>query len=621
MTVNGYKTSMEIAKENNVNEKTIRKRMKELQQEIDGNGAKLISKQRLGFKLCILDRDVYENWKQQAVKKARNAVPDSTETRVQYVLALLLNRKDYIKIETLGEFLCVSNKTISMIMKTVEFLLNEYEIKLIRKPYYGIKASGDEFCFRKCMINFLIQQEIDVLYDRRKQEKISEELARIILDVMAETSLHFSETSFQNLVLYIYVMYKRMIHGFFAHVEEEKLEQVRDTAEFQVAQDIVHSMKEAGWITEYSEHEVFYVSVYIACRRSGGSEDSIRSNFVVPEKVLQMADRMMDEIFHVYQIDFRSDLDFKMMIANHMVPFSIRMQYGIPLKNPLLEEIRTKYPFVHAMSQRGMAPLAAYYNREISDDEIGYFTMYFMMALGNKEKQIKKKNILLVCITGKAGSHFLKCRFENELKEYINEVQNCSIYELEHYDLTKVDMIFSTVPIHKKVNVPIYAISDFFEAGEILDARKKIELGNVNFIKDFYKPELFFKELEGNTKEEVIEELCRKTSGVVKLPETFCESVKEREKNGSTDYGNHVAIPHPQEELLHFNLVSVGILKKPILWNTNSVQMVIMMSVFDSTDRQAQKFYEVTTRLLSSQEKVDEIIAAKSYEVLLQYLG
>jgi len=168
MTADAYKTSLEIAKENNVNEKTIRTRMKELQQELDGNGATIISKQRWGYKLCIQEQEIFELWKKEVREKIKNAVPDSTEARIQYVLALLINRNDYIKIETLGEFLCVSNKTISMIIKAVENLLKEYDITIIRKPYYGIKLSGDEFSIRKCLMNFFMRQEMNELYDLKK---------------------------------------------------------------------------------------------------------------------------------------------------------------------------------------------------------------------------------------------------------------------------------------------------------------------------------------------------------------------------------------------------------------------------------------------------------------------
>jgi len=442
----------------------------------------------------------------------------------------------------------------------------------------------------------------------------------MILDMIVENDLQFSDTSFENLVLYIYIMYKRMKRGRVVRVEEEKLEQVRETIEFKMAHRIVVEMVKAGMLQEYIESEVFYVSVYIACRRSGGSGNNISSNFIVPEKMMQLTDLMLNELFEVYQIDLRNDFDFRMMIANHMVPFSIRMQYGIPVKNPLLAEIRNKYPFIHAMAQRAMVPFTAFYENEISDDEIGYFTIYLMMALGNSQREIKKKNILLVCITGKASSNFLMYRLESEFKEYINQIQTCSIYELENYNFTDIDMVFSTVPIHRKVNVPIYVISDFLENSEILEARKNLEIGSLSFLKDYYRRELFFIDLVGRSSDEVIEELCLKTSAIIPLPESFLRSVKEREASGSTDYGNHVAIPHPQEKLVENSFVSVGILKKPITWKNNSVQMVILMSVFDSNNTSTQKFYEVTTRLLSNQQKIDEIIAAKSFDVLFQNL-
>ena len=100
---------------------------------------------------------------------------------------------------------------------------------------------------------------------------------------------------------------------------------------------------------------------------------------------------------------------------------------------------------------------------------------------------------------------------------------------------------------------------------------------------------------------------------VYPLPEGFYESVLEREAMGGTDFGHLVAIPHPADNLVNENVVCVGILDKPILWSTNKVQLVILVAIYDSTSAQTQKFYQLTTALITDETRVKRIISRRQY--------
>lgn len=92
------------------------------------------------------------------------------------------------------------------------------------------------------------------------------------------------------------------------------------------------------------------------------------------------------------------------------------MKYGIQMENPILEEIKQNYPFAFAMAQRAMAEYEKFYSRPVPESETGYFAIILEMALESLKAQIEKKNILLVCMTGKASSRLLAFRFRNEFE-------------------------------------------------------------------------------------------------------------------------------------------------------------------------------------------------------------
>lgn len=70
--------------------------------------------------------------------------------------------------------------------------------------------------------------------------------------------------------------------------------------------------------------------------------------------------------------------------------------------------------------------------------------------------------------------------------------------------------------------------------------------------------------MEGKTKDEVLKNLCRKVEQEKGLPETFTASVLKREELTPTDYGNLVALPHPERAFQERAFVAVAVLKEPI---------------------------------------------------------
>ncbi|MDE6998351.1 MAG: PTS sugar transporter subunit IIA [Oscillospiraceae bacterium] len=226
----------------------------------------------------------------------------------------------------------------------------------------------------------------------------------------------------------------------------------------------------------------------------------------------------------------------------------------------------------------------------------------------------------MVCITGKSSSQFLVFRFRNEFGVYINRLEICSLYEFEQYDLSDIDYVFTTVPIQTSREVSIYEISNFLDDSDVPRVRRQLASGDVNFLKKFYRQELFFPHVHGENRQEIIQELCRLIQQNYPLPEGFYESVWKRELMGSTDFGNGVAIPHPENCLVQENIACVGILDKPVLWSRNKVQVVVLTAIYESTSAQTQKFYQLTSALLSDSTRIRRIVSRRSYPHFMKLL-
>ena len=137
-----------IAKKLQISERTVRMQVSQLKELLEQNGAGIERRRNLGLRIQVKERDTY-----QAFMKGKTSpvYPQTGRQRVEYIIALFFSSSAYIKAEELCERMCISRKTLSLDLKTVEQYLNRYHLELERKPYYGLRMCGNEFARRICL--------------------------------------------------------------------------------------------------------------------------------------------------------------------------------------------------------------------------------------------------------------------------------------------------------------------------------------------------------------------------------------------------------------------------------------------------------------------------------------
>lgn len=605
-----YKSSKQIGEELGISEKTVRTRLGELEKEISGKGAKVYSKPRYGYRLEVDEPETWSQFKAERYKEQRGVPVDSRE-RVEYMLALFLNRPDYRKLEDLSEFLYVSQKTLTNELKRVEYILDCFDLKLERKPYYGIRAEGKEFNKRCCMLENFYLPKKSLWEIHGKREKENDIIGGVLLELTREYGMRFTEIAFQNTVLYISLSISRMKKGMF--IEEDVQPQKQVGREMELAERLYERLVSPE--LKVPPVEIHFTAAYIAGRRILELDREYGENAVATKEMDNLISDILEEIFLTYSLELRDNLNLRIMLIQHLIPMEIRIRYDIPVENVPDCQVKEKYMLAYSMAQLAATILSKHYKKEMPEDEVACIAMYFAMALDEQKMLKKRRNrILLVCISGKASSRLLKYRFQREFEEYIESLQICGMHELEQVDLREIDFIFTTVPIFKKVSVPIMEIHDFLESGEIMSIRHFLQVGDMEFLNKFYRRELFFSDVSGSNREEAIHEICVRMAQVVWIPEGFEESVLEREQFGATDFGNLAAIPHPRYSMTKETVVAVAVLRQPVFWSSNQVQLVILTSLKEVDDEDTQKFYEITAEFLSDKEAVEELIKEPVFE-------
>lgn len=616
-----YVSSERLAGRLGIGGKTLRGRIGEINRELPEEFARIEMKRGGGYLLSVRNEQGFLDWKLNILEKEKKAVPSSTDERVEFLLLYFLCHKGYIKRAELCDILYVSEKTITQELKKVENILQQYGIFLEKRAHYGIRIEGDEFAKRQCLMNFHIGDK-EFALSGSVEDEAGKKLCiqNGVLSVIREEKLSFSEMSVKCLIDYIYISMCRIRAGFI--IEASKVHDM--DAKFVAAADrIIDVLWDMEFKNVCRENEAVYLAIYLQGIRMCTYDLNGTSNFVITEDVIRLVDEILESVYCMYLVDMRNAFGFRMSMYKHLACMELRLQYGIEIRNPLLQEIKEKYLFSYLLAQQACIVVAEKYNKKISDDEIAYFAMLFELQKSQDEQSVPvvKKKILLVCASGKTSSGFLLLMLIKKFGKDIEKIDMCSVYELEDRDLDEYDAIFTTIPISCSVARPVIMIHDFLSQSEILRVKEEL-LGNGEWriVEKFYKSRFFFTGITGNTKEEVLSDMCRRISEVYPLPDCFLPSVLYRENLGGTDFGNMTAIPHPYERVLKENLVSVGILERPILWTTNQVQIVILTAVSGSVDEEIRRYFDITLKVITREDLVNEILEKPDFSTFCRVL-
>jgi len=612
-----YRTALALAEGLGVSEKTVRLRLKDLSGLLMGHGAHISSKARFGYILQVDDKEKYDRYIKSESEEA-GYFPERENERSEYLLAYLVGRMDYIKIEELCDFLYVSRSTLSNSLKTVEVILKRYGISLERRPNYGIRISNQEFGIRRLVCDCFIKRQGFAGVDISHQKSELIHLAGIVKELLKKYEIRLSEIAFENFVEYAYVARKRMKSGFYLRMNKENLPEIGGK-EAAFIQELISVLGDQEQVT-YTTDEESCLMLYVAGKRIIGSTLENDSNFVIREQIDRLALAMIELVKRQFGLEMQNDFEIRMTLNQHLVPFDIRIRYDIPLKNPILEDIKQKYCLAYQISYEAVGVLQKHYRKDISEAEIGYFALIFQLAL-EKDKIGPSSDILVVCSTGKGSSRLLKYKYQSEFSEYLRSIYVCDLIELEHFDFKAVDYVFSTVPITMEVPVPIVEVGTFLEEDDIPKITRTLRRGNSRgVIERYYTPERLLTKVGGKTKEDILRLLCSVIQRQEKVDENFYELVIEREFFAQMDYGNYIALPHPNHIASEETFVYVAVLKEPVIWNRLPVQVILLVSIGRKEDKNRQIFYETTARFALDKDAVRRLIKEPGYATLMELL-
>lgn len=609
-------TSEYLAKVLDVTSRTIRNDIKELETIVSDFGGSIKSTRGTGYELIIDNDQLFRHLLQDITEKDKEnerEIPTLPEERVQYMLKRLLLADEYLKLDDLADELYISKSTLQNDLRDVKEIFHPYGITFDKRPNFGFKVVGDEFKLRMCMADHLFNSfdpsnvpvfMVDDLNNIRK----------IILEEINKHQIALSDIGLNNLIIHLAIAYKRIKDKKYVTLYPKELLDLKKQKQYKVAEEIVRDLETELGIC-FPEAEVAYITIHLLGTKMVTellmNETDIQ--VIMDNQIYQLVKKILDTIDHELRLNIKDDQELFVGLCLHLKPAMYRLQYGINLPNPLLKDIKSKFPHAFQAAIIAGMVLKQEIEIEINENEIGYLALHLGAAIENKKIGNQPKKCMIVCASGVGSARLLASKIKARFGTAVEIVGTTEYYKLNQIPLQTLDFIISTIPISKDFPIPVIHVNTIL-GGNDLENIEKLLKKEVNLKLKYIREELVFLQKDFETRDAVLHFLGVQLAEKGLVNEQFLESVIARESISPTSYGNFVAIPHPITPLTDSTFWAICTLQKPIDWGDKRVQFVCLLNVEKNSSDELQYMYDLLVDMIDNSQIVQQLIKCKSFK-------
>lgn len=592
-------TASQLSKELGVSSKTIRNDIQQLNQLSEL--PVILSKAGAGFFL---------NQKNSLFQQTK--IEKQSDNSALELLARLLDQKECDFYQLADEFF-ISESTLDRIVKELNTKIAKNDPRLlIKRRQNQLFIEGDEAAKRRVFTLFLNQEiETNKLsldnYSDYFEEIDLAKLSSIVVKVHQEEGFLINDFSTISFILHLAVLLERVSKKSYLNASQSVLKENKSR---QLTLAMVHQLENSFGV-EIPEKE--YAYIYRLYSGSVVSDEDLAD-----KELKRIIEALLVSIDSIFLIDFTQDekiIDYLMTHVSALYKRSAHQQY---LVNPLLEEIKSKFPFVYNVSVYASGFLQEKLNIQFPEDEVAYLSLHFLSALENIRAH-KKKRILLVSPYGVGNQRVVRNQL-NKIQEFDIELSVAeSIFVMTSEMTEDKSLILTTEALDLKTTVPIYRYESFLTERDLEKIQQILveENQTPSVLTTFLKEDLFFPQKEFTNREEIIQFLCQELSEKGYCEKDYVEKVLKREALSSTAFGDFYALPHAIKREAKKNAVAICSLAKPVQWKEKKVRLVLLLALKEERDNSFEQLFEELVQMLNDASRVKKLSKQATFQNFL----
>ena len=597
-----YHTSEEIGSALEISPSTVKKEIAYLNRIIKENGAKIKSTKGKGYKFKVVDEKSFtefliNDWRRYAYYHSINS---SVDFRIENIIKLFLFSDTYIRQQDIAEKFHLSLSQVNKDIKKTKKILEKYNLSLASKPHYGMKIIGDEKDIRIAIKNEIGEESY--IFDIDKDRKILNTIEEVVEELNFNPVFNMPYVEVKNLIIHIYIAILRINQGITINLSNALENKVILYDEFEFAKKIVEELNQRLDII-IPQDEIHYIAMHLISKNRIGDIEKISL------EITELTENMLEEIYMVSKYDFRGDIDLYLSLSQHLAALLERMKYGFEMKNPILDDIKSRGIAYH-LATIGISVINNKYNTIIKEDEIGYIALHLLASM--EDKSSPKKNILIVCGSGNASARLLKAQIEDKFQGAYNKLDTLDITKIKNESVEAYDIIISSVDLNIETDIPIIYVDILLKQRDYMNINKAFDQEELAEIYSIFENSIHIRTDQIDDFENAMDFLANIISQKIGAsPSHIKNQLIKREELNSTGMGK-IAIPHILEQTECHTFSVVIISDKTIKWKNGEKIQIMYSLIVGNSEEDLKLYYKKLGRFLGEEKLVDEAIKSKN---------
>ncbi|MDA8353968.1 MAG: PRD domain-containing protein [Firmicutes bacterium] len=488
-----YETVRSLSARFDVSPRTVRYDLDQLEDWFQAHELELERRPRRGVRVNGVDSARQSAEEGLGEIRPPAVVAYSKEDRLRHLIISLLQRPEKLTVDELAQEIDVSRGTLLKDLNEAEAWLANHGVSVIRVPGFGIRLQTDEFHWRQAAAALMSESwthgEVKAYLRKHREEVgrtegsirewLSREMIREVESVLFQwdspTIQALSDLAYQSLVVHIGLAVLRLRQGNKIVMPEVELSELMGLPEFEEAKRLT-ALLGRQFDVSIPEDEIGYIVLHLL-----GAQ---RMRTSVDMKASPPLEHYVDSVIHVVsetlQLPLSRDPELREGLMIHMKPAMARIRYHLSIDNPVLSQVRSRYPRVYAACQKAAFQLEKEIGAPIPPGEIGYMAMHVGAAATRLHKNsVTVKRGLLVCASGVGTAKMLQSHLQKEIPE-VSWVGVYSVIDVEGaVKQTGADFAVSTLPLDASVaGIPVFILSSVPGHWELERLREELLLGS-----------------------------------------------------------------------------------------------------------------------------------------------
>ncbi len=604
-----------LAAKLDVSERTVRNDIRQLNEEL-ADCAEIMGEQgRYSLRIFNLER-----FRERFAKMIEtDDFLNSPRNRMDYAFGKLMRTEEPLLTDELAYEMNVGRTTLVGDMKKLRSELVPYNLEIYGQTSKGMSLRGEESDIRK----YVLENNYEQIYG---EYPLDREIAEMITGTFSKHSFEKSvQIKFEQ---YITLMLDRFLTGHYIGSLSAKYYNLTSRQEFLIVNELINEI--AGMMqVDFPVEEKLFVLLPIVGMRTPADTENMQK-IKLDEEVKVLMGKILRQIQSEMDISIVSG-EFTDEFLYHLMFMMNRLRFGVRLANPMLDDLKNKYPLAYEMAGIAAGVIGREYSLEVSKDERGYLASYFGVFLTENDlKRSKRFRIAVVCGTGRVTARLV----EAQLKKVLDSSAEMTLFADENVTadiLDEFDIVLTTVKLPCGCNRPVIRIHEVFNERELLHKIEKakywdrIELPVVDnnwfMMTGLLEEEAFFT-FEGDILyRDAVEQMASALKEQGRVDEGFLKRLEEREEKGTMVFDHAIAIPHSIQHASDRLVLAIGVSKKPIHSGEHDIRIIFLLGLpekVDSDDGLLIRLYDEMISISQNMALLDKIAGSDSFYALLR---